>query len=468
MKMEIPSRRQRLLLPPSIDEFVAPTHRVRVIVDVVEQLDMKEFEVGQAETGRSAFPPEVMVSLLLYAMSVGVFSAREMARRCETDCAFMFATAGLRPSYRTIARFRSDNADALSGIFTQVVLVCRHLGLGGPEVVVQDGTRVRANATLSAHERRSRLAKERKKVEEQIQLWLDEAAKADSEEKTVDDAVPEELRDAKKRLSAIQSAIAELDDAGVDEANTTDPDARLQRTKEGSRPGYNGQIAVSAADGVILAADVTNEAGDTEQLLPLMDQFEQTTGERAGTWVADSGYESGATSKALVERDQDAIIASASERAANARRKRTGKVQWTDFDYDPTRDEYICPVQRRLVRVSRPSSTVVITYQSVDCSGCPLRAKCTTSDSPRRLRVKPTTPFLLAMAERRESDRQTANLMRQRKFAVEGHFGHFKHNLRWRQFLMRGLKRCRAEFRLLCAAFNLTKLAIHLQGVQAA
>jgi hypothetical protein len=75
--------------------------------------------------------------------------------------------------------------------------------------------------------------------------------------------------------------------------------------------------------------------------------------------------------------------------------------------------------------------------------------------------MKRTTPYLLAMAERRREDRRFGQFGVQRKAMIEGHFGHFKHNLRWRQFLARGLVACRAELRLLCAAYNLMKLAIH-------
>ena len=152
-----PDRRQVMLLPPSVDEYVSPTHRVRVIVEVVERLDLARFQVGGADTGRGAFQPAGLVALLLYRFSIGVFSAREMARRLETDCAFLFATSGQRPSYRTIARFRTDEADALAGIFAQVLVACRCVGLGSLDVVAIDGTRVRANASLDAHSRRSQL-----------------------------------------------------------------------------------------------------------------------------------------------------------------------------------------------------------------------------------------------------------------------------------------------------------------------
>ena len=146
-----------MLLPPSVDEYVSATHRVRVIVEVVERLDLSRVVVGSADTGRGAFRPAGLVALLLYSFSIGVFSAREMARRLETDCALLFATSGQRPSYRTIARFRTDEAEALAGIFAQVLVVCWNVGLGSLDVVAIDGTRVRS---LDAQSRRSQLEKE--------------------------------------------------------------------------------------------------------------------------------------------------------------------------------------------------------------------------------------------------------------------------------------------------------------------
>lgn len=454
--MEVPSRKQCVLIPRSIDEFVGPKHRVRLIVDVVERLDLRAFASEELESGRPPYPPVVMVSVLLFAFSVGVFTSREIERRLETDLAFMFAAAGLKPSYRTIARFRRANPEALSEVFTQVLVVCRKAGLGDLGVVTVDGTRVRANASLDAHSRREQLEKELERAREHVKRLLDEAARQDALDDARDDGrddAPPSVEDVRKRATAIEQAIAELEAKGERELNTTDPDARLQRLKEGNRPGYNAQIAV-AQDGLIVGSDVTNDPSDMAQLIPMVDQVEQNVGP-ADVYVADSGYESGENVKTLVERGRDAVIASAAARAAVAQFRQTGRPQWIHFEHDPNTDSYLCPGGRVLPLVRETPKARI--YRCPDCSGCPLQEVCAPK-RPRELTLLPTTPYLQAMSERREVDRSGPRLGARRKALVEGHFGHFKHNLRWRQFRGRGRVVCRAEFRLLCAAYNLTKL----------
>jgi transposase len=515
-----------MLLPPTVDEYVGPSHRVRVIVEVVERLDLSGFRVGVSDEGRPAYPPEILVSLLFYAFSIGIFSAREMERRCQTDCAFMFATAGLRPSHRSISRFRAANQDELSKLFAQIVGVCRRAGLGNTSRVAIDGTRQHANASLDAHVRKEQLEKELGKIREDMKKLLDRASQVDSEEdrdpesSNGDDLVPEGLEKKDKRAAAIEAAVKELtteprgeaeaeaetktfgEEGGGEsgghndedrhqsiaekqqraqeieeklkeleqsrelEANDTDPDARLQRFKEGSRPGYNAQIGVSGEDKLILAADVTQDPGDKLQLIPMCDQVTANTGEKPGVITADSNYESGENLAALAAREQDAVIASACTKSAHKARERTGLFQWVDFSYDATLDRYICPAGRPLVRVSSGTykNKPVGNYQALDsCAGCPLKMQCTKLEK-RTLRVQGTTPRLLEMSKRRKLDRETDRFGAKRKVDVEPRFGHMKHNLRWRQFIRRGLAACRSEFRILCAAMNLSTLARWLES----
>lgn len=468
MRMPMPSRSQRILLPPSIDEYVSADHPVRLIVEVVDRLDLSAFIGDDSETGRPSYPPEALVAVLLYAFSIGVFSSREIERRVETDCAFMFAVSGLRPSHRTLSRFRAEQKEALSAVFAQVVVVCRRAGLGSPELVVVDGTKQRANASLDAHSRRSQLEKMLAQARRHVEKLLGEAARVDAEEDA--QASPaKDGRNARDRVAAIEAALKEMEDAGVEEVNTTDPDARIQRLKDGSRrPGYNAQIMVSGSDGIVLAADVTNAADDRGQLIPMRDQVVENLGEKPGCVLGDSGFESGENVRDLVDREQDAVLAAAVTRSAHDRQEKTGRFQWPSFEYDGVADEYICPAGRRLERVKtgqrrgKPNGL----YRGVACEDCPLRSQCVEGDKPRTLDVLDTTPYLQAMSERRRVDRETEQFLKRRAVLVEGHFGHFKHNLRWRQFLARGLVACRAEFRLLCAAYNLRKLS-RLRGVGA-
>jgi hypothetical protein len=391
--------------------------------------------------------------------------------------------------------------------------------------VAVDGTRQRANASLDAHVRKEQLEKELSRIRQEITKLLDQAARADAEEDRDpdlaqgDDVIPESLEDTKSREQAIEAAVRkvqqlgeketngtdpqveaegskeqdrahdedavaksleekrekeraletrlkELEKSRENEANKTDPDARLQRFKgAGSRPGYNAQIAASGEDGVILACDVTQDAGDTEQLLPMCGQVESNTGERPGVVVADAGYESGKNLQELADEGQDAVIASACAKSAHKSRERKGLYQWVDFEYDSDRDEYVCPAGKRLIRIGSQSKgeKANATYKGVECQGCPLKAAC-TKEERRRLTVLETTPQLLEMSKRRQRDRENERLGARRKAFVEPRFGHMKHNLRWRQFMRRGLAACRSEFRILCTAMNLSKLAQWLRS----
>lgn len=509
MKKRIDDRRQGLILPRSIDEFVGPGHRVRVIVEVVKRLDLSAFRRGEAEEGRPAYPPDIFISVIFYAFSLGVFSSREMDRRCKSDCAFMFAAAGERLSHRSLSRFRAAHKEELSDLFAKVVHVCRKAGLGDTARVVIDGTRQHANASMDAHVRKEQLEKELERTRQEMKKLLDRAAEIDAaedrqpeedtnedggerkdREKAIDAAVKqlelelkasttetvEETKEAEPETASeegrlleqkkghekeIEKKLKQLEESGQMEANETDPDARLQRFKQGPRPGYNAQVAVSGEDKLILAAEVTQDPGDTYQLLGMCEQVEQNTGEKLGVVVADAGYESGENFAELAKRGQDAVIASACAKAARKERERTGRFQWLDFDYDATRDEYVCPEGRRLVRApvkSRTETPRVLYVAAVSCEGCRLKSLC-TKEKRRRLSLQATTPFVIAMSKRREQDRRTDRFGARRKGDVEAVFGHMKRNLRWRQWVGRGLAACRSEFRILCTAINLSKLA---------
>lgn len=463
------NRTQRFLLPPSIDDFVDEDHPVRVVVEVVERLDLERFEVGPSSTGRPAYPAESLVAMMFYALSVGAFSAREMARRCKTDCAFMFATGGLKPSHQTISRFRASYEEALAELFGDVAVVLRRLGVASPDLVAVDGTRQKANASLFKHSKDEQLERELRRQRERMARLLNEAALRDAaEEDDDDDELPPALRDAKQRVASIERTLEQMKAGGKREQNSTDPDARLQKCREGPRPGYNAQAA-STADGYVVAADVTNEAADTHQLLPMLEQVEDNLQEPVGVLLADAGYESGENLAALAERKQDAIVASAQTKNAHLRRTKIGRFQWIDFVHDPSTDEYICPGGRRLRVVStrkdaRTGAQRYI-YRSRDCSGCSLAEQCLTpGTSARQLDLVRTAPAMLSMRERRRRDRSQDKLFAHRRTIAERPFGHLKHNIGWRHFMRRGLRACRAEFRMLCAAMNIAKLARHLRA----
>ncbi len=136
-------RDQPYLLPPSLREWLPEDHLAWFVVDAVDQLDLSGFRAGYRVDGRggAAHDPKVMVGLLVYAYCTGVVSSRKIEQACLVDVGFRVVAGNLVPDHSTISRFRATHAEALAGLFTQVLGLCAVAGLAGVGQVAVDGTK---------------------------------------------------------------------------------------------------------------------------------------------------------------------------------------------------------------------------------------------------------------------------------------------------------------------------------------
>ena len=140
---------QTLLFPPSLHDWLPEGHLARFLVDVVSALDLSAIYGSYAEKdgrGQAAYVPEMMVRLLLYGYATGVYSSRKIQTRTFEDLAFRYLSGDQHPDHATIAEFRKRHLDALSGLFTQALLLCSEAGLVKLGHVSIDGTKIKANA----------------------------------------------------------------------------------------------------------------------------------------------------------------------------------------------------------------------------------------------------------------------------------------------------------------------------------
>lgn len=135
--------------PPSIHEFVPAGHLANFVRDTVrEGLDLSAIMgTYTEERGYPPYHPGMMVALLLYGYSRGVYSSRRLAQACEERVDFMAVTGLNKPDFRTISDFRRRHLKALSALFVQVLKLCRSAGLVGLGHVAVDGSRLKANAS---------------------------------------------------------------------------------------------------------------------------------------------------------------------------------------------------------------------------------------------------------------------------------------------------------------------------------
>src|SRR5215472_12959765 len=326
-----PQRDQPLLLPVDMREWLPEDDLVYVVLDAVATLDLGGFyrRYRADGHGRAAFDPEMMTALLLYGYCQGERSSRVIEQRCVRDVAYRVIVGGLRPDHATIARFRARHEKALGELFSQVLRLLAAEGMVALGKLSLDGTKLAGNAAQAAN-----------RTLPQVEKLLAEAAAVDSAEDAQlgeHGRVPtprtlaqraerrERLARARDRLAAEEQARRDAQRAKVEaweaaaaagrprggrpaaeprtnrnntepRANITDPGVRVMRNQKGYVAGYNGQLAVTADQGIVGAMLSCHPVGRT-LLHPLLDtcrrQLTQAgIGPRLRTVLADSGYAS--------------------------------------------------------------------------------------------------------------------------------------------------------------------------------
>lgn len=283
-----------------LDDVVSEDHRARLLWRVVETLDLSKFVLGRksfaGRAGRDVTSVRALLTLWLYGISVGVGSARELARLVESDDAFRWIAGGVPMGRTVVSEFRVSHGEALDALFTDVLGALVHKKLVSFELVAQDGTRVRASASAPSFRREASL----EQCREQAQLHLKAVmAEADDREATAAEQRAREAgaRDYARRVDEAIAAVRELRSAGKVEprASTTDADARVMKMGDGGyRPAYNVQLATAGApDGgprTIVGVRVTTLGSDIGSIAPMLEQLEARTGKLPETLLADGGH----------------------------------------------------------------------------------------------------------------------------------------------------------------------------------
>ncbi len=328
-------RETAYLLPPSMREWLPANHLAWFVVDTVEtQLDLEEFYAAYRSDGwgRASYEPKMMTALLMYSYCLGEQSSREIEKACEVDVAFRVVAGNARPDHSTICRFRKEHEEALKGLFLEVLRLCRECGLVKAGAISLDGTKMKANAALSANRDYEHLKEAVDRLFESVKAKDAAEDKLYGKDKRGDE-MPAEcatregrlklLREAKARLEAEAAAQAAKQAAKIAQrqaeeaatgkkkrgrkpgkpeekpesdakANVTDPESRIMKTRSGYVQGYNAQAAVTE-DQIIVAAEVTQECNDVGQLLPMLEKVAENlkavgAPEAMETALADAGY----------------------------------------------------------------------------------------------------------------------------------------------------------------------------------
>ena len=429
----------------------------RFLVDVVSALDLSAVYASYSSKdgrGQAAYAPEMMVRLLLYGYATGVYSSRKIQARTYEDLAFRFLSGDQHPDHATIAEFRKRHLEALASLFMQALLLCEKAGLVKLGHVAIDGTKIKANASKQSPRRPmsyKHMNETEARLKNEIEALLQRAEETDSAEDAQygkdkqGDELPDELSRRESRLQEIREAKQALEEEAREKAeqeraeaenkqaereeeerrsgkkkrgrkpalpdpdkarpadkaqrNFTDPESRIMpdgANKGSFVQGYNAQIAVDSTTQIIVAAEVTQETNDKQQLIPMIEYVVANLKQKPEKVSADAGYLSEANLNNEAAEGIDLHIA-------------TG------------RDKHSDPVERTSGEVS-PDATV-----------------------------------REAMRHKLKTEAGHA-VYKMRKAIVEPVFGQIKEVRGFRRFSLRGKQNVRHEWRLVCAVSNLLKL----------
>jgi transposase len=437
-------RQTGYLLPPSVEDWLPENHLARFIVEVIDRLDLTELTRLYGGRGSAAHHPAVLLGLLIYGYVTGIPSSRKIERASYDSVAFRYIAANTHPDHDTLAHFRRRFGAQFEQLFVQVLMLAREMGMLKLGKVSVDGSKIKANASKHRALSWGHLQKIEKQLQQEVQQLM---ALAESEDrKNVPDGmeVPKEialrqqrlavLDEAKRKLEARakerdQAAQAEYEgklakrqakrDTGKkpggkdpepptsgpqdkDQINLTDEESRIMKVSSGGFDQcYNGQVAVDTDTMLIVGAFVTQAGNDSRQLEPMLAVLAKQK-EQIGIptqLLADTGYFSAANVNACVVNGIEPMIAM-------------------------KREAHHLPV---LERFTEPP---------------PLAADADAVDT---------------MAHRLKTKRGRADYGL-RKQTVEPVFGIIKHVMKFRQFMVRGLKQVGHEWNLVALAWNLKRM----------
>lgn len=473
------NNKEMLLFPTSIGDYLSKDHLAWVIDDVVEQLDLSCLYKKIASVGNPSYHPKMMLKILFYGYATSAFSSRKIGKGTETDVAFIFLSGMQKPDFRTISDFRKNNAEEISNLFVQIVRLCKKLGLVGLGHISLDSTVIKANACREKTYDREKLILEEQAINKKIKELLDSAQAIDDKEDKIfgpnlrGDELPEELRSQEKRLQKLKETKRKIEEESRKEINLTDYDATFQgKRNQPIRPGYRAEAVVDEKEQIIIACDVINKPNDTENLIPLIEQtldnLPEVSTQKSVVITADSNFSSMGNLKELELKGYiDAYIPDGKYQA-NQRGNLTDEdspFHKKHFIYNPEKDVYLCPDQKELIfryRKTDDRKRCLSLYSYRGCQSCKYFGQCTKSPHGREIRVYDNIGYIYKM-RRKLSTAYGRRIYNKRMCIIEPVFGNIKHNLKFREFLLRGLKKVKAEFMLIAIVHNIQKIAKFLR-----
>jgi transposase len=495
---------QLMAFPPTFDELISKDHPVRVVSQIIDQIDLDPILRKYKGGGCSSYHPRMLLKVLVYGYLSNIYSSRKLEAASRENVYFMWLSGMEQPDHNTINRFRTDRLKGvIKKVFTQVVILMSESGHVDLQKVYTDGTKLESKANRytfvwgkAIKTSKDRIARQLEELWEYTQQVATEELKdtAPTQFTTVD---PEELR---KTVELIDQALKykpvpqkvkqkvnyakknwpdKLKEYQQKEQilgsrnsySKTDPDATFMKMKEDHmrngqlKPGYNTQISTN--NQIITHYSIHQNPTDTRTLIPHLQSFEQAYGFMPEEMTTDAGYGSEENYDFLEKNQVEAYVKYNhfdKEQHDNGLSK--GVFHVDNLHYNKELDCYYCPMGQIMAFIGVKEEITetgykktLFRYQARNCSACPVRGRCFKAKGNRIIEVSHRLNELKEKARERLLSEQGVVHRKQRPVDVEPVFGMIKHNNGFRRFYLKGIDKVSIEFGLLAIAHNLKKMA---------
>jgi transposase len=481
----------RQLLPGTFE------HALSHLLD--HELDLSHFDAYYRNdvTGSKAYPPAMLLKVVLFAYSQGIVSSRAIERACRDHVTFMALSGDSAPHFTTIADFVSGREKDIVQVFTAVLAICLRQGLIGHEMFAIDGVKLPSNASKAKSGTRAEFQKQLAKLEAAAAAMLQRHREQDDKpiEPDLQTKERERQESLQREASNLKNWLARYPDrkgpsGSIRKSNRTDNESAKMATSKGVIQGYTAVAAVDAKHQVIVEAQAHGTGSEQELLLPMVEGMKDVIKETSLLTV-DSGYHSEKNLQALEASGIDALIADNGMRKRDERfatqsrhqlrpdplhdksatKPRDALYEPSDFTYDPEARTCICPAGKPLTRSGTHQDKKGYTGDQFrgsikDCKHCPLRGRCIRTPDKTAVRQVaflrgklPGTPESATARMKRKIDSPEGRRRYGRRFAtVEPVFANLRHNKRLNRFTLRGRRKVDTQWKLYCLVHNIEKL----------
>lgn len=500
------SPNQMMLLPPSLDELIPGQHPVRVVNEVIENIDISPLLKNYKSGGTSSYHPKMLLKVTVYAYMTNIYSSRKMESALRENIFLMWLSGMSYPDHNTLNRFRSERlAGVLRDIFKEVVLLLSEQGLISLKEIYTDGTKIEANANRYTFVWGNSIKHHKEKIKQQVnELWqyaqgiaavemedpeppdfdntpidsqrvketidkIDEALK----DKEVDPKVKAKLRYAKNNFATNLDKYAAQEQIldGRNSFSKTDPDATFMRLKDD--PMKNGQlkaaynVQLSTSNQYIVNYSIHDTSNDTGTLKNHLEQHRQSYGSLPQALTADAGYGSEENYQYLEEASTAAFVKySYFDKEQNKLDESKRPFSTDKLHYNKDKDQYTCPIGQPMHHIGATTKKTttgfrqtIDQYQAQNCQQCPLNGVCHKSQGNRIIEVNHNLNRHKQKACRLLNSQTGIDHRKRRPVDVEPVFGNIKQNHGFRRFMLRGKEKVSIEWGLLSIAQNLRKKA---------